>query len=405
MAPLSPLAVAVVGLGGISQSVHLPLLARRWDLFRIAALVDLSAQRTQQLAARYGVDPDARFAGVDDLLTARAAGTVRVDAVVLATTGSHAPEVGLLTAAGLPVLAEKPLALGLAELDALERHATAAGRDLTAQLMVGYMKEHDPATARAREELAGTRLRAVTVEVLHPADGAQLGFARLLAPPTDVDPAVLGALTERTHATVHAVVGEGAPADLRTLYTNVLLGSVVHDVALLRHLVGGVDRVDTVTQWGDTLPGSVEVTGTVAGGARLHIGWHFLRDYPDYRETVTFHHETGSVQLRFAVPYLLNAPTELTVVGRAATAGADGGAPGEVRSVHRWNQSEAFEDELVAFHRLATRGERAPSSLAEGRADVEVAQRMLAVLAAGRGVALGGEAGRAGVGLPAAVRA
>lgn len=396
MVPLKPLSVAVVGLGGISQSVHLPLLARRWDLFRIAALVDLSARRTQELAARYGVDPGALFTTVADLLAARAAGTVRVDAVVLATNGSHAPEVGLLTAAGLQVLSEKPLAFGLAEIDALERDAAAAGRDLAAQLMVGYMKEHDPATARARAELTGTRLRAVTVEVLHPADGAQLGFARLLPPPADIEPEVLGALTERTRLAVDDVVGDGVPAALRTLYTNVLLGSIVHDVALLRHLVGGLDRVETVTHWGDSMPGSVEVTGTVVGGARLHLGWHFLADYPDYRETITFHHETGSVQLRFAVPYLLNAPTELTVVGRAARAGADGEAPGEVRATHRWSQSEAFENELVAFHRLATRGERAPSSVAEGRADVEVAHRMLAVLAAGCGVAVGGEAGRSG---------
>ena len=386
------LAVAVVGLGGISQSVHLPLLARRWDLFRIAALVDLSATRTDELGSRYGVAPGARFGSVADLVAARAAGTLDVDAVVLATTGSHAPEVALLTAAGLPVLAEKPLALSVGEIDALERDAAADGRDLAGSLMVGYMKEHDPATARAREELAGVRLRAVTVEVLHPADAAQLGFARLLPPPLDVDPATLAALTARTQRTVDDAVGDGLPADLRTLYTNVLLGSIVHDIALLRHLVGGVERVDTVTHWGEQMPGSVEVTGTVTGGARLHVGWHFIPDYPDYRETVTFHHETGSVQLVFSVPYLLNAPTELVVTSRVA---APGGAPGEARVTSRWNQQEAFENELLAFHALATRGTRAPSSLAEGRADVLVAQRMLAALAAGQGVPVGGEAASA----------
>lgn len=394
MVPVSRVAVAVIGLGGISQSVHLPLLSRRWDLFEIAALVDLSAARTDDLGARYGVASDGRFTTVEALLAARTSGAVVVDAAVLATTGSHVPEVGQLTAAGVPVLAEKPLGLSLAEIDALRREAERDGRDLTAQLMVGYMKEHDPATARAREELAGKRLRAVTVEVLHPADGAQLGFARLLPPAPDVAAATIAALGARTRETVDEAVGTELPPDVRTLYTNVLLGSMVHDVALLRHVVGGIDRVDTVTHWGDTMPGSVEVTGTVSGGARLHIGWHFIEEYPDYRETVTFHHETGTVQLAFSVPYLLNAPTALTVVSRAAPANGSEGVSGEAVATYRWNQQEAFENELVAFHGMVTRGVAGPSSLTEGRADLEVVQRMLAVLAAGKGAVVGGEAER-----------
>ena len=35
--------VAVAGLGAVAQAVHLPLLARRWDLFEVAAVSDLSA--------------------------------------------------------------------------------------------------------------------------------------------------------------------------------------------------------------------------------------------------------------------------------------------------------------------------------------------------------------------------
>ncbi|MGT2462651.1 hypothetical protein [Sinomonas atrocyanea] len=34
--------IGVVGLGAIAQSVHLPLLSRRWDLFEIAAVADAS---------------------------------------------------------------------------------------------------------------------------------------------------------------------------------------------------------------------------------------------------------------------------------------------------------------------------------------------------------------------------
>lgn len=394
MVPVSrTLRIAVVGLGGISQSVHLPLLRRRWDLFEVVALVDLSASRTEAMSARFGVAADAGFRTVDDLLAAREAGLVEVDGVVLATTGSHGPEVRRLVAAGVPVLSEKPLALSLAELDALGQDADRGGWDLGARVMVGYMKEYDPATARAREELAGKVLRAVTVEVLHPADGAQLGFARLAPPPDDVDPDVLGALQARNAGALDDAVGAGLPTHLRTLFANVVLGSLVHDISLLRHLGGGVATVEQAVHWGPAVPGSVEVAGTVVGGARLHVGWHFIADYPDYRETVTFHHESGSVQLVFGVPYLLNSPTELTVVSRARSTDRSG-ATGEVRATYRWNQEEAFENELVAFHELVTRGTPGSSGVPQARADLLVAQRILAALVHRDGAEVAGEAAR-----------
>jgi len=238
------------------------------------------------------------------------------------------------------------------------------------------------------------------VEVLHPADAAQLRFARLMPPPDSCrrpttstrrsSPSSAG----RRRGAVDDAVGQRLPAQLRALYANVVLGSLVHDISLLRHLTGGVATVEQAVQWGRSMPGSVEVTGTVVGGARLHVGWHFIDDYPDCRETVTFHHESGSVQLVFGVPYLLNCPTELTLVGRAATpaGGAVGTGTGEVRATYRWNQDEAFENELVAFRAMVLRGTPASSGVPEARADLLVSQRILATLARSHGAEVGGEA-------------
>ena len=382
-----PLRVAVVGLGGITQSVHLPLIARRWDLFELTALVDLSAERAANLGRRYAVPPARHFPSVEALLQAVAQG-LELDGVVLATSGSHGPPLLQLVGAGLPVLCEKPVALSTKEVDAVADEFQQQARDSATALMVGYMKEHDPAVAGARSELVGKDLRAVTVEVLHPADAAQLGFARLLPAPSDVDSTVLDRLQWADGQVVDAAVGADTTAELRTLYTNVVLGSIVHDISLLRYLVGGITAVDNACHWGQ-LPGSVQVTGKVAGGAGLHVGWHFIADYPDYRETVTFHHEQGSVQLVFPVPYLLNAATDLIVTRRAA------GDIGESRATYRWSQQEAFENELLAFHAMVTDGVVPPSGLEQGRADLVTGQAILASLARQKGVPVGGEAARA----------
>lgn len=364
--------IAVVGLGGISQSVHLPLISRRWDLFELTALVDLSAERTERLGQRYGIPAERSFLALGDLLEAVASG-LELDGVVLATSGSHGADLLTLARAGLPVLVEKPVALSVGEVDAVERELHHQGRDPETAVLVGYMKEYDPAVARARAELVGKDLRAVTVEVLHPADAAQLGFARLLPPAADIDGAVLSGLEQETDRVVDVAVGAETPIKLRRLYTNVILGSIVHDISLLRHLAGGITKLDSAVHWGD-MPGSLQATGVVEAGARLHVGWHFIRDYPDYRETVTFHHEQGSVQLVFAVPYLLNASTELMVTARAEVGG-------EARSTYRWSQQEAFENQLVAFHAMVTNGVRPHSGLRAGRSDLLTGQAILAALA------------------------
>ena len=371
----SRLRLGVVGLGGIAQTAHLPILRRRWDLFDITEIADLSQERRDAIGASLGIPDANRHVDLSSMLDAGA-----VDAVVLLTGGSHGPETLECVRRGIPVLCEKPLAFTLAEADAIAEAEAEQGRPL---VLVGYMKEYDDAVVRAAQAIPATGIRAVTVEVLHPADGAQLAFANLLPAPSDISPATLAALTDRTSHVVDAAVGTSTPTMLRTLYTNVLLGSIIHDVSLLRHLLGGIESIDGARHWPtDVMPGSVEVSGTVAGGARLHIGWHFIADYPAYRETVTIHHSTGSVQLVFAVPYVLNLPTELTVV---SSSGA-----GEERSTSRAS-TEAFENELVTFHTMVQHKIPPSSGTVQGRADIVTAQLMARTLAQSSGVVLGGE--------------
>jgi len=98
---------------------------------------------------------------------------------------------------------------------------------------------------------------------------------------------------------------------------------------------------------------------------------------------VRIHHATGSLELEFTVPYLLNAPTELRIVSRSAG--------GESRSTVR-DVTEAFEVELARFHGLVTAQTPPLSGIAEGREDLITALRMTDALAAAQGITLGGEA-------------
>ena len=357
--------VGVAGLGVIAQTVHLPLLERLRERFEVTAVCDLSASLTERTADRYGVPR--RYT---DLGTMLAEGGF--EALVLLTSGSHGRMAASALRHGYAVMCEKPLAYTRAE--AAELAALDDGR-----LMVGYMKQYDPAVAR----LAASTIvpQAVQVTVLHPSDGAQLAFANLPGAPRDVPDETLGALRAADDELLRSAVGDVPPV-ARSLYTTTL-NSISHDLSLLRLLAGGAAGVDHAAVWGSRAEGvrSIELSGPLNGPGRYAIHWHFLADYPAYRETVAIHHATGSAELVFPTPYVLGASTRLTVVD------GDGGAE---RRAEYTDTTSSFERELVAFHAMVTEGVPPLTGVAGATEDIVTAQRAVTRLLEG---AASGEAG------------
>ena len=364
---VAPLRLGVIGLGAVAQAVHLPLLAKHPERFRTTALCDLSPSTCARLGDRLAVDEVLRFGSATDLIESG-----EVDAVAILTSGSHGALAAAAARAGLAIFCEKPLAYTHAELDALE--------ELEPRLMLGYMKLYDPAVERARELLAGRPApRAIDVTVLHPPDGPQLAHAALPPRPTDLDPALLDELGAADRATIERALGS-VPDELGRLYSDVILGSIVHDLAVIRYLAGGPLTIESADAWGAQ---SVALDGRLPDGARVAIRWHYLDRYPAYREEVRVHDDAGTVALAFQAPYLLHAPTVLTVV--------DGDGDGERRSESRWT-AEAFERQWLAFADFAAGGAPPRAGIAEGRADVVACQAAAASLAARQGLEIGGEA-------------
>jgi predicted dehydrogenase len=378
-APTDRVRLGIVGLGAVAQAVHLPLIERLRDAFVIAAVADLSPTLTTAIGERYRVGPDRRFGTLEELV-----GGGDLDGLLILTSGSHGSPVVRGLDAGLAVMAEKPLAFTLAETDAI---AARLGPDEPPRLQVGYMKLYDPAVVHARAVAAdrgfGTP-RAIEVTVLHPASEAQLAHARLLPPPSDVPEGVRSDLTAETERLRRVALGGAAAGAFGRLYSDILLGSVVHELALVRAFAGDPTAIDSLAVWPDGVwPPSVEMTGPLPAAGRMSIRWHFLPDYAAYREAVRIVYEQATVELVFPSPYLLHRPTVLRITTSDA-----GGRRDEV-----WTSTdEAFETELLAFHDLVVAGRRPLAGLAEGRADIVTCQRAIAALAARHGVEIGGEA-------------
>ncbi|BCB83651.1 hypothetical protein [Phytohabitans suffuscus] len=121
------------------------------------------------------------------------------------------------------------------------------------------------------------------------------------------------------------------------------------------------------------------------GGGRFSLAWHYLPDFPAYREAVRVVHGAGTVALVFPPPYPLPAP-----IASAVTT-LDGDAE---RWVVRRSTTEAFETRLEAFHAMVREGTEPRSGLPAGRADILDCQRILAALAGRTGAVVGGEVGK-----------
>lgn len=375
--------LGVVGLGAVAQAVHLPLIARLGDAMRLAALCDLSPTLLRVMGERYGVSPEARTTDLATMLDMEG-----IDGVVILTSGSHGGAAQAALDRGIPVLCEKPLAHTLAEADRL------AASPAADRLLLGYMKVFDPAVEEARRRFLDPAsglgdLRQIEVTVLHPTNESQLAFAHLAPAPADIDPEVMERLHAESARLLAVALGTDAGSEFGRLYGGILVGSLVHELAVIRAVTGDpgpleIDHVDLFPE--GAWPPSVTIAARRSDGVRVAIGWHFLDHYPAYREDVRFHHRGGSIELTFPAPYRLHLPTKLVV-----STGGD-----ERRSQFRFEAiDEAFEVQLMAFRDLVRDGVAPRTGIADGRTDLVTCQRIVARLAADRGVAVGGEAGRA----------
>lgn len=385
--------LGILGMGSVAQAVHLPLLARRADLFEVAAICDVAESVVHAMGDRHGIARERRFTDYDAMLAAGG-----IDAVLLLQRGSHARTVLAAWDHGLAVLSEKPLAYTTAEIDDLAACQPDLGHPA---ILVGYMKQYDSAVEAAVEVVAEVDdVRSVEVTVLHPPGGTQLEFVHVVGPAGPLPADATGAFDAEDVRLRVMALGD-VDDDLWRAYRGSLVHSLAHDLSVMRSLgtiPASVEHADIWRQSSahqirptgrDTgsfgpVPPSISATGALEAGGRFRLAWHYLPDFPAYRETVRLIHGAGTVELVFPSPYLMHAPTELTV------SSLDGDAE---RRVLRRSGSEAFERQLEAFAAMIHDGVPPRSGLDGGRADVRDCQRIIAAYAQRRGIAVGGEVG------------
>ncbi|MBS1881895.1 MAG: Gfo/Idh/MocA family oxidoreductase [Actinobacteria bacterium] len=363
-APKAPrLRVGVIGCGVVAQVMHLHYLREMGSRYEVVAVCDFDDSARAFAIAMF---PAAKsFERWQDLIAES------LDAVLVLTSGSHAPIAIAAAARGIHVFTEKPVAFSVAEAEGIE----AARRDSGVTMMVGYMKRYDPATHRTAEQLAAMEdCRMVRVTTLESPTEPYLWHYPAARRSGGDTPALAAAKLE-TEERLRAVVGDHAddPAMIRT-YRYTLLDCLVHEFNLLRSLLGGPVEV---------LDASTDGRG-MALTARLRFGavecmlmWLDVPGIARYEQELFFIGDRRRVRLTFPSSMLRSMPTGLVVEG------------GEDEGVASWSTDhlssfdEPFRRELVEFHEAVQSGRQPQTTIADARDDIAIAEATFASILTG----------------------
>jgi predicted dehydrogenase len=141
--PQEPVRVGIAGLGRSGWDIHANLLAPLTEHYRVVAVVDAAAERRAEAIERFDCQA---YTGYDELLADPA-----VELVVVALPSFlHADATIAAFALGKHVVCEKPMAVSLAEADAMIGAARQHDRVLT----IFQQRRYEPAFVKVQEIIA-----------------------------------------------------------------------------------------------------------------------------------------------------------------------------------------------------------------------------------------------------------
>ncbi len=288
---LSPIRLGFIGAGLMGQAAHLRNYASL-DGCRVVALAELRPGLGTAAGRRYGVPKV--YTRLDELL-AREQGNL--DALVcIGPFTHHGTILPQVLASGLPLLTEKPMAgsltIGRQLLDKL--------RVVGGRWYVGYHKRSDPAVMWARRQIEAWKASG---------EMGALRYVRITMPPGDwIAGGLVGLL--QSDEPYPVIPPDAPPAEMSAeefQRFTVFVNYYIHQVNLLRHLLGESYRVS----WVD--PGGVLLAAKSVSGATALIEMDCYHNSIAWQEQALVCFEKGWIRIELPAPLTINRPGRVRV--------------------------------------------------------------------------------------------
>jgi len=340
--------VGVIGAGTVAQLMHFPTLSNLPDLFKIAAVSDLSPSLTKYISSKYNARG---FSSPFDMINDR-----EIDAIfVLSPDQYHAEYAKAAITANKHVFIEKPVTLcpqELQELINLEKQHTGL------VCMVGYMRRYAQGFLKCKQILESDsrkieylRFRDIILEGDYFIDQTMHPFV-----PNDISGEKLAESAERRSKQIRLALGENCTEQQRISY-QMLTGLGCHSLSSVRELVGMPLEIKSVTANGEHLVVVFQFDG--------FLGVYELvndQDIVQFDAAIEIYQHDRYMHIKYETPYLRYQPQHFTVVesskhdSKTTTYGPD--------------YHDAFENELKVFHDCIQNGQKPKTSLEDSMDDL-----------------------------------
>jgi Predicted dehydrogenases and related proteins len=353
--------LGVIGLGEVSQLMHLPILQDLCDHYQVTAISDVSPSLVDFIQKKYHI-PAGYLSAVELIEQAD------IDAVlILSPDQYHGEYAARALKAGKHVFIEKPATLCSGELQELIE-LKKQYPDQT--VMVGYMRRYAGSFLKAKELLESDphpteylRFRDIICE-----GPFYIGQTRPIFYPQDVPSDVISEGSKRRREHLGRAIGADATDEQRVTY-QMMTGLGCHSFSAVRELFGLPKKIHSVT--------------TAAGGQHVVIVMEFdgflatyelvnNQDIVQFDAAVEIFQKNRKVLIKYETPYIRYQPMSVQVL--------ESGEKDTKSTTYGPDYRDPFQTELNLFAECITTGKKPKTVLEDAVGDFKLFEEIIRVM-------------------------
>lgn len=353
--------LGVIGLGEVSQLMHLPILQDLCDKYQVVAVSDVSPSLIQFIQKKYHVQ-EGYLSAVDLIEKAD------IDAVlILSPDQYHGEYAARALKAGKHVFVEKPVTLCSEELKEL---ISLKNQYPEQTVMVGYMRRYAGPFLKAKEILEGDprkteylRFRDIICE-----GPFYIGQTRPIFYPQDVPTDVICEGGARRRAHLDRAIGADATDAQRVTY-QMMAGLGCHSFSAVRELFGLPKKIHSVT--------------TSAGGEQVVVVMEFdgfLATYElvnnqnivQFDAAIEIFQNNRKVLVKYETPYIRYQPMSVQVI--------ESNDKDTKTTIYGPDFRDAFQTELNLFADCIVTGKKPKTVLEDAEDDFKLFEEIIRVM-------------------------
>lgn len=340
--------VGVIGLGTVSQIMHLPILSGLHDLYKITAVSDVSPSQLQHISDTYRAKA---YADPYELIK-----SPDVEAVFICSPDEYHADYALAAIeAGKHVFVEKPVALCTEDLEKLI-DAEKAHPGLVC--MVGYMRRYSQGFLKCKELLENDnrkieymRFRDIILEGDFFMDQTRNPYLC-----SDISDEAKADSSARRRAQVTRALGEDCTEQQRITYT-MLTGLGCHTLAAVRELAGLPVEVESVSVHGEHVIIVFRYDDFLAVYEILND-----QDVVQFDAAIEIYQHDRRMKIKYETPYLRYQPQTFEVI--------DSTKKDTKTTLYGPDYRDPFQDELRYFYDCIVNGTKPKTDFEDAMADL-----------------------------------